>query len=75
MHVIRHQVVGVDFEVELGAVVLQAVEVNFVVVIATKSFSSLIAAHDDVVKETWRKDSETASQEVSKIARCVRIIV
>ena len=57
---IRHQAVGVDSEVELGAVVLQAVEVSFVVVIATKCFSSLIAAHDDVVKETRRKDSGTA---------------
>ena len=57
---VRHQAVGVDSEVELGAVVLQAVEVRFVVVVATKRFSSLIAAHDDVVKETWRKDSGTA---------------
>ena len=57
---IRHQAVGVDSEVELEAVVLQAVEVSSVVVVATKRFSSLIAAHDDMVKETWRKDSGTA---------------
>jgi len=45
---------------ELGAVMLQAVEVSFVVVVATKCFSSLIAAHDDMVKKTGRKDSGTA---------------
>ena len=60
VYVIRHQAVGVDPEVELGAVALQAVEVSFVVVVATKCFSSLIAAHDDVVEETGRKDSGTA---------------
>jgi len=30
------------------------------VVVATKRFSSLIAAHDDVVEETWREHSESA---------------
>jgi hypothetical protein len=49
VHVIRHQAVGVDSELELGAVVLQAIEVSFIVVVATKRFSSLIAAHDYVV--------------------------
>ena len=45
---------------KLAAIVLQAVEVSFVVVVATKCLSLLIAAHDDVVKETGRKDSGTA---------------
>jgi hypothetical protein len=61
VHVIRHQAVGVDPDVELDAIVFQPVEVSFVVAVATKRFSSLIAAHDDVVKEAWRKDSGTAS--------------
>jgi hypothetical protein len=45
---------------ELRAVVFQTVEVSFVVVVATKRFSLLIAAHDDMVKETWRNDSGAA---------------
>jgi hypothetical protein len=40
--------------------VFQTVEVSFVVVAATKRFSLLIAAHDDMVKETWRNDSGAA---------------
>ena len=68
--VIRHQAVGVDSEAELGAVVLQAVEVSFVVVVATKRFSSLIAAHDNVVKQTGRKDSGTAGHGERGIKNC-----
>lgn len=48
---IRHQAVSVGSDVELGAVALQTVAVSFVVVVATKRFSSLIAAHDDMVRE------------------------
>ena len=59
---------------KLGAVMFQAVEVSVVVVVATKRFSSLIAAHDDVVKEPWCEDSGTAGQ-VSRIARCGKIVV
>ena len=60
VHVIRHQAVGADSEAELCAIVFQAVEVRLIVVVATKRFSSLIAAHDDVVQQTWRTDSGTA---------------
>ena len=44
---------------------------------ATKRFSSLIAAHDDVVKKFWRKDSGTTDHGGSGIknARCVEIVV
>ena len=61
VHVIRHQAVGIDSDVELRAVMFQTVQVSFVVVIAPKRFSLLIAAHDDMIKETWRNDSGTAS--------------
>jgi hypothetical protein len=59
--VIRHQAVSVDPDVELDGIVFQPIKVSFVVVIATKRFSSLIAMHDDMVKQAWRKDSGTAS--------------
>jgi hypothetical protein len=35
-------------------------KLKMLVVVATKRFSSLIAAHDDMVNETWRKDPGTA---------------
>jgi hypothetical protein len=75
-HKVWHQAVGVDSDVELGALVFQTVEVSFVVVAATKRFSLLIAAHDDMVKETWRNDSGAAGHgRVSKIHPHIKILV
>jgi hypothetical protein len=69
--VIRHQAVSVDPDVELDGIVFQPIKVSFVVVIATKRFSSLIAMHDDMVKQAWRKDSgrRAMGREVSRFTR------
>jgi hypothetical protein len=77
-HKVWHQAVGVDSDVELGALVFQTVEVSFVVVAATKRFSLLIAAHDDMVKETWCTDSGAAGRGERKYQdslACVKIVV
>ena len=47
VHVIGDQAIGVDFELIFRPVVLQTIKVGFVVVIAAKRPSLLIAAHNE----------------------------
>ena len=63
MDVVRHQTIGINSHVELRPVFLQPIKVGFVVIIGAKSFSSLVATHDNVIEQSGRKHSWTAGHE------------
>ena len=58
VHVIGDQAIGVDFELIFRPVVLQTIKVGFVVVIAAKRPSLLIAAHDHQIQNSQVSPSD-----------------
>jgi hypothetical protein len=67
VHVIGHQTVGVNADLELGPIFFQAVEIGFVIFIATKGLEPLITTGDNMIKKTRGTGAARHEKSIIKI--------
>ena len=61
--VIGHQAIGVKAHLALCAVLIQPVEIRFVILIASKRLAPLVAPDSDLIEQYRREDSGTAGHD------------